>query len=168
MRSPTEKIMALEAAAIWRESLAKAGQELVVTNGCFDLLHRGHIEYLNQARSEGNALLVALNSDASIKALKGPERPMIGERDRAYLLASLEAVDAVVIFSEPQATTVFSRVPPDVYVKGGDYTEDTLDPIEYAELKNSGCRFCFIPFVDGYSTSQIIARIRGEATASDR
>ncbi len=160
MQDPSKKIMSLAAGVTWRQGLLKAGKRLALTNGCFDLVHRGHVEYLNQARQQGDALIVLLNSDASVKAIKGPNRPLTSETDRAYLIAALAAVDAVVIFDEPRATRILGMLPPDVYVKGGDYTEDTLHCEEYAVLKASGCAFWFVPFVPGYSTTEIVARIR--------
>jgi rfaE bifunctional protein nucleotidyltransferase chain/domain len=160
MRTPQDKILTLEQAAAYRAELHAAGKKLVITNGCFDLPHRGHFEYLNAAREEGDALLVAMNSDDSLRRLKGPPRPIIPAKDRAYILGSMQAVDAVVIFEELNALEVFRAVPPHVYVKGGDYTEETLNRDEYPSLKATGCRFCFIPFVPGYSTTTLLASIR--------
>jgi D-glycero-beta-D-manno-heptose 1-phosphate adenylyltransferase len=160
MRTPQEKILTLDQAVAYRDELHKAGKKLVITNGCFDLPHRGHFEYLNAAREEGDALLVAMNSDDSLRRLKGPPRPIIAAADRAYILGSMQAVDAVVIFEELNALEVFKAVPPDVYVKGGDYSEETLNRDEYPTLKATGCRFCFIPFVPGYSTTTLLASIR--------
>ena len=105
-------------------------------------------------------LLVAINSDAAVKRLKGPERPIVSEQDRAFMLASLECVSAVVIFDSTRATSVFQAIAPDVYVKGGDYTEDTLDREEHAVLKAAGARFSFIPFIAGRSTTTVIRQIR--------
>lgn len=162
MRTPESKIMTLGEAAAWRNELRRRGLRLAVTNGCFDLLHRGHAEYLARARGCADALLVAVNSDASVKAIKGPNRPVVGQADRAFLLASLEVVDAVVIFSGAKPLDVFPRVVPDVYVKGGDYTEETIDREEHAVLKGLGCEFRFIPFVPGFSTTSTISRVRGQ------
>ncbi|MDX9981615.1 MAG: adenylyltransferase/cytidyltransferase family protein, partial [Lentisphaeria bacterium] len=100
MRAPESKIMDLAAARVWRESLRAEGRRLAMTNGCFDLLHRGHAEYLARARERADALLVAINSDASVRAIKGPTRPVVAEQDRAFLLACLESVDAVLVFGE--------------------------------------------------------------------
>mgnify|MGYP001273154086 CR=1 FL=1 len=163
MRSPESKIMTLEEAAAWRNDLRRRGLRLAVTNGCFDLLHRGHAEYLARARACADALLVALNSDASVRAIKGPERPVVREADRAFLVASLEAVDAVVVFAGAKPLDVFPAVRPDIYVKGGDYTEATTDREEYAVLKALGCEFRFIPFVPGFSTTSTISRVRGQS-----
>ena len=160
MRPAASKIMSLSEAHTWRCGLRARGLRLAVTNGCFDLLHRGHAEYLSRARDCADALLVAVNSDASVRALKGPERPVVSETDRAYLLASLEAVDAVVIFNDTRPLEVFPAVVPDVYVKGGDYTEERLDRDEHAILKGLGCEFRFVPFVQGFSTTSTINRLR--------
>jgi rfaE bifunctional protein nucleotidyltransferase chain/domain len=163
VRSPESKLMTLDQAAAWKRTLHQRGRRLAVTNGCFDLLHRGHAEYLARARECADALLVAVNSDASVKALKGPSRPVVAEGDRAFLLASLEAVDAVVVFGSPKPLDVFRRVVPDVYVKGGDYTVDTIDREECALLQGLGCEFRFIPFVPGFSTTGTISRVREQA-----
>jgi rfaE bifunctional protein nucleotidyltransferase chain/domain len=159
-RNPADKVMSLEQAVAWRHELRRQGRRLAATNGCFDLLHRGHASYLNEARSCGDALLVAINSDASVRALKGPTRPLVTEQDRAYLLAALECVDAVVIFDSPRATELFRQLPPDVYVKGGDYTEETLDRDEYAVLKAAGAEFRFIRFINGLSTTNLVKKIQ--------
>ena len=127
------KVMNLQEAAKWRENLRASGRKLVGTNGVFDLLHRGHAEYLNQARQAGDALLVAVNSDASVKQLKD-RQAVVSEDDRAFLLASLQCVDAVVVFDNVRATEVWKAVCPDIYVKGGDYTEETLI------ARNTRCR----------------------------
>jgi D-beta-D-heptose 7-phosphate kinase/D-beta-D-heptose 1-phosphate adenosyltransferase len=160
LRHPGSKILSLAAAAGWRLRLRRSGTVLVVTNGCFDLLHRGHAEYLARARDFGGALLVAVNSDASVAAIKGPGRPIVGETDRAYMIASLEVVDAVVLFSAPTATATLRAVEPDVYVKGGDYTEDRLVGEEREVLKRLDADIRFVPLVAGLSTTELIGRIR--------
>ena len=133
---------------------------LVFTNGVFDVLHRGHVSYLAQARALGAALLVGLNSDASARRLgKGPDRPLNNEGDRAFVLAALQAVDFVVLFDEPTPCPLIERVRPDVYVKGGDYNVDKLP--ETALVRSWGGRALAIPFVNGYSTTALVARIRG-------
>ncbi len=162
MRIPDTKIMALEQVVAWRQTLRDGNLRLAVTNGCFDLLHRGHAEYLARAREHADALLVAVNSDASIRALKGPSRPVVNEADRAFLLASLEAVDAVVVFATAKPTEIFRRVRPDIYVKGGDYTLDTIDQEERRLLVSLGCELRIIPLVPGASTTNTISRIRGQ------
>jgi rfaE bifunctional protein nucleotidyltransferase chain/domain len=132
---------------------------LVFTNGVFDVLHRGHVTYLAQARALGAALLVAVNSDASARALgKGPDRPLNREIDRAMVIAALQSVDHVVLFDEPTPCELIERIRPDVYVKGGDYD---IDRLREAELVRSwGGRAVAIPFVDGYSTTRLVERIR--------
>ena len=168
MFSPEKKIMGIAEATEWAKNLQEAGKTLAVTNGVFDLLHVGHIKYLQEAARQADALLVAINSDASVKQLKGPERPIVCESDRAYILASLECISAVVIFDAPKPVEVFKAIHPNVYVKGGDYTEETLDREEHALLKAGGARFSFIKFVEGHSTTSVIKKIRegAEATVS--
>ena len=162
MRTPQSKIRTIEEAAVWAEDMQKQGKKIAVTNGVFDLLHRGHVEYLAKARQEADYLLVAINTDESVKKLKGPERPIVCLDDRAFILASLECVDCVVSFNGTKALDVFSVITPDVYVKGGDYTEETLDRDEYALLKRGNPRFCFIPFVTGHSTTSVINGIKSQ------
>jgi D-glycero-beta-D-manno-heptose 1-phosphate adenylyltransferase len=132
---------------------------LVFTNGVFDILHRGHVTYLAEARRQGAALMVGLNSDASARGLnKGPERPLNAEQDRAWVLAALEAVDFVVLFDEPTPCELIELIRPDVYVKGGDYDVDTLR--ETALVRSWGGRALALPFVQGYSTTRLVARVR--------
>ena len=153
MISPRTKVMTLEQAVEARRKLAAAGRRLAVTNGCFDLLHRGHAEYLMEARSLADALYVLVNSDASVRALKGPSRPVNAEDDRAFLLACLEFVDGVIVFRSSRCDAELAALKPDVYVKGGDYTVESLDPAERAALLGAGSEIRFIPFVPGYSTT---------------
>lgn len=132
---------------------------LVFTNGVFDVLHRGHVTYLAQARALGAALLVAVNSDASARRLgKGPDRPLNREMDRALVVAHLQSVDHVVLFDEATPCELIERVRPDVYVKGGDYDVDRLREAEL--VRSWGGRAVAIPFVEGYSTTQLVERIR--------
>ena len=161
MRAPEGKVMTLAEAVAWRAELRAAGRRLAMTNGCFDLLHRGHAEYLARARETADALLVAINSDASVRAIKGPERPVVAEEDRAFLLGCLESVDAVVIFGEEKPLGLFEALVPDIYVKGGDYTVDTIVQEERRLLEKLGAKFAFIPFVGGFSTTRTIAKVRG-------
>jgi rfaE bifunctional protein nucleotidyltransferase chain/domain len=133
---------------------------LVFTNGVFDVLHRGQVSSLARARDLGSALLVGLNSDISARALgKGPGRPLNGQLDRALLLASLVAVDGVMLFDEATPCALIERVRPDIYVKGGDYDIESLP--ETALVRSWGGRALALPFVDGYSTSALVERIRG-------
>ena len=142
------------------ESSRQRGEKLVLTNGCFDLLHLGHVRYLEAARSLGDALVVAINGDDSVRALKGEGRPLNRERDRAEVVAALECVDHVVIFPEVRVTRLLERVRPAIYVKGGDYTADMLDPEERAGLEKIGAQIRILPFEPGYSTSGLIERLK--------
>ena len=133
------------------------GRSVVLTNGVFDLLHVGHLRYLRAARAQGGALVVGVNSDASVRGLK-PGRPLVGEAERAELVAALEPVDAVVIFDSPTADDLIREVRPSVYVKGGDYTEASLP--EAATAREVGARIAFIPLIPGRSTSALLAELR--------
>jgi len=155
------KIVALDELARISETLRAAGKKLVLTNGCFDLLHVGHVRYLAAARALGDALAVAVNGDASVQALKGSGRPLNQENDRAEVLAALESVDHVVVFAEVRVTGVIEAVRPAVYAKGGDYTADTLDAEERAALERAGVEIRIIPFEQGYSTTRVIHQIHG-------
>ncbi len=154
------KLLSLDAAVAWRAQLKTEGRRVVLTNGVFDLLHTGHLFYLQQARALGDALIIALNSDASVRALKGPTRPVQTEEQRAYALGALACVDAVVIFREPRLTPEINALRPDVYCKAGDYTLDKLDAGERGALQAVGARIEFLPFLPGFSTTQLIARIK--------
>jgi rfaE bifunctional protein nucleotidyltransferase chain/domain len=154
-----EKIISWEKLPEWRAALRAGGRRLVATNGCFDLLHLGHVTYLEQARIQGDALLVGLNADASVRKLKGPERPVTPEDDRAAVLAALESVDGVCIFAEPTATRFLAAAQPDIYVKGGDYTLDTLNQDERRAVEHAGGRIVIIPFVPGKSTTALLEKI---------
>lgn len=160
IEDPKDGIMTLNEAVSWREELRKAGKKLVITNGCFDLLHRGHAEYMYESRNLGDALLVLTNSDASVRALKGPTRPVIDQYNRAYMLSALASVDAVVIFDAQQCDRELAALAPDIYVKGGDYTIDSLNPVEREVLLNAGTEIVFKPFIPGFSTTTIVERIK--------
>jgi rfaE bifunctional protein nucleotidyltransferase chain/domain len=140
--------------AMWR----LFNNKVVFTNGCFDILHRGHIEYLSQARDKGEILVIGLNSDASVKRIKGEGRPVQDETSRALVLASLRIVDAVVLFDEDTPYELIKIVKPDVLVKGADYTEDTIVGADI--VKASGGEVVVIPIVEGYSTSRILKVIK--------
>jgi rfaE bifunctional protein nucleotidyltransferase chain/domain len=155
-----KKVVSVEELAQVAKEMRAAGKKLVVTNGCFDLLHLGHIRYLRAARTLGDVLAVGLNGDQSVRELKGANRPMNNERDRAELLAALEDVDFVAIFPEVRATRFLQMVAPKIYVKGGDYTSDTLNAEERAVMEKNGTEIRFIPFEPGYSTSGIIERLK--------
>ena len=153
------KIIKLEELSDRCEKLRSAGKKIVATNGCFDLLHVGHVRYLQAARALGDLLVVGLNGDRSVIELKGPGRPIATQSDRAEILAALECVDLVTIFPEIRATKFLAAVRPAVYVKGGDYTPRTLDEEELAILKEIEAAIRLIPFEAGYSTSGLIEQI---------
>lgn len=142
-----------------RARLRAEGRKLVFTNGCFDILHVGHVRYLSEARRLGDALLVAINSDASVRALKGEGRPILSESERAEILAALSSVDFVTVFDEESPRALISEVLPDVLVKGGDYKLDEIHGRE--EVERAGGRVLSLPFVEGASTTGIIDRIKG-------
>ncbi len=139
--------------------LHRAGQRIVFTNGCFDILHAGHVEYLNKARSFGDCLVLGLNTDASVRGNKGPSRPINNELNRAKVAGALQAVDYVVLFGEKTAENLIAKVKPDVYVKGGDYTLATLP--EAKIVQSYGGMVEFIQMVAGCSTTNVIKKIQG-------
>ncbi len=139
--------------------LHRAGQRIVFTNGCFDILHAGHVEYLNKARSFGDCLVLGLNTDASVRGNKGPSRPINNELNRAKVAGALQAVDYVVLFGEKTAENLIAKVKPDVYVKGGDYTLATLP--EAKIVQSYGGKVEFIQMVAGCSTTNVIKKIQG-------
>jgi rfaE bifunctional protein nucleotidyltransferase chain/domain len=152
------KLISLHDLASWRTSRSPSGS-WVVTNGCFDLLHVGHVRYLQAARQLGSGLLVGLNDDAGVTALKGPPRPLNTSLDRAEVLAGLACVDAVCIFPGIRATEFLRHARPEIYAKGGDYRPETLDPEEKAVLDAAGSRIEIIPLVPGRSTTALVAKI---------
>jgi len=154
------KLLTLEAAVAAREQLRRNGKTVVLTNGIFDLLHTGHLYYLQKARELGGALFIAMNSDASTRELKGPQRPVQTADQRAYALAALACVDAIVTFRAVRLTAEIQALRPDIYCKAGDYTLDKLDPAERAALEGVGARIQFLPFLPGFSTTNLIARIK--------
>lgn len=160
MRLDNPKLRSLPETVAWREKMRAAGKRVVLTNGVFDLLHTGHLFYLQQARALGDALAIALNADASVRALKGPTRPVQTEEERAYALGALACVDAIVIFREPRLTPEIRALRPDVYCKAGDYTLEKLDPGERAALEETGAKITFLPFLPGFSTTKLIAKIK--------
>lgn len=163
-KNPAHGIMTLAEAITWRCELKQTGRRLVVTNGCFDILHRGHAQYLYEARLMGEALLVLINSDASVRKLKGESRPIIDEYNRAYMLSSFASVDAVVIFDRQRCDQELAALAPDIYIKGGDYTLESLDTAERRALESAGSQICFKPFIDGFSTSSIVEKIKNSMT----
>jgi rfaE bifunctional protein nucleotidyltransferase chain/domain len=154
-----EKIVSFGQLAQWRAAVRARGTRLVVTNGCFDLLHVGHVSYLQTARNLGEALLVGLNGDDSVRQLKGDGRPVNIESERAQVLAALESVTAVSIFAEKAATHFLAVAQPDIYVKGGDYTLETVNQEERRTVEQAGGKIIFIPFVPGKSTSALLKKI---------
>jgi rfaE bifunctional protein nucleotidyltransferase chain/domain len=154
-----KKILPASDLAQWREELRRAGKNLVVTNGCFDLLHLGHVTYLEHARQQGDALLVGVTNDTGVRALKGTGRPLNTAEDRAAVLAALQSVDAVHVFPELDARAFLMSVKPDVYVKGGDYTLETINQDERRLLEKSGVKIVLLPVVAGKSTSALLEKI---------
>jgi len=154
------KLHSLAAAVAWRDRLRQDAQRVVLTNGVFDLLHTGHLAFLKRARELGDVLVVALNSDDSVRALKGPTRPVQNQEERAYALGALECVDGIVIFGEPRLTAEIRALRPDIYCKAGDYTMDKLNAEERGALEEVGAQIDFVPFLPGFSTTNLIARIK--------
>ena len=154
------KVKELEELRKETDQLKARGKRIVFTNGCFDLLHPGHTRYLWSARGLGDFLIVAVNSDRSVRAIKGEGRPVFGQKERAELLAALGCVDAVVIFDEEDPLRVIERLLPDVLVKGGDWEEDEI--IGASVVKEAGGEIRRIPFVSGYSTTAVIKKIKNE------
>lgn len=158
----TPRLVPLGRAVAIRRAVARAGGTFVLTNGVFDLLHPGHASYLEKARrlaGPDGTLFVALNSDRSVRQLKGPHRPILDERSRAYTLAQLRSVDGIVIFRGKRLSREIAALKPDVYCKAGDYTLATLDPSERAALEAAGSRIVFLPFLRGFSTTRLVRRI---------
>jgi rfaE bifunctional protein nucleotidyltransferase chain/domain len=158
-----EKICSAEQAATIATEMQAGGRKLVFTNGCFDLLHVGHIRYLQAARKLGDALLVAINGDESVRALKGEGRPLNRESDRAEVVGALECVDHVVVFPELRATAALEKIRPSIYVKGGDYQLDSLHAEERTILEKIGAEIRILPFEPGYSTSTLCEKIKENA-----
>ena len=154
-----DKILSTDTLRDWRESLRASGKRLVVTNGVFDILHVGHATYLEAARNLGDALLVGITCDRGVRELKGPTRPLNTERDRAAVLAALESVSGVYIFSETTAFKFLQEVEPDIYVKGGDYTIDTINQEERRLIERMGGRIEILPGVEGKSTTGLVEKI---------
>lgn len=149
-------VFSLEDLVAWR--VGQAGK-VVLTNGCFDIVHVGHLRCLEYARSLGTTLVVAINSDASVRELKGEKRPYVNEEERAEMIAGLTCVDAVVIFSEKRLNKVISALKPDLYAKGGDYTLETMDQGEREELEECEAEIHFFELVAGKSTTNVVAEI---------
>ena len=139
------------------QSIQNEGKKVVFTNGCFDILHAGHTSYLDAAKNYGDFLLLGLNSDKSVQSIKGPKRPIVKEIFRAKTLSALESIDLIILFDEDTPLSIIKRLKPDIYVKGGDYTFETLP--EYPVVTGYGGTVKILPFIDGLSTSMIIKKI---------
>jgi D-glycero-beta-D-manno-heptose 1-phosphate adenylyltransferase len=159
------KLRSLTDAAARRAELRAAGRAVVLTNGCFDLLHPGHLYYLRAAAALGGALFIALNGDASVRVLKCPARPVQSASERAYALGALEFVDTVFVFDTPRLDREIRALRPDIYTKAGDYSLDKLDSGERAALQETGARIEFLPFLPGYSTTELLRKIAAAASA---
>ena len=153
------KIIAWDKLPEWRAAVRASGRKLVVTNGCFDILHLGHVTYLENARNFGDTLLIGVNSDAAVRGLKGAGRPVNSETDREAVLAALQSVDGVCIFTDTAATKFLTAAQPDIYVKGGDYTLETLNQDERRAVESAGGKIILVPFVPGKSTTSLLEKI---------
>lgn len=158
-RSVSGKLKTVEALQAIAAQARASGKKIVFTNGCFDLLHRGHLHILRQAKAFGDILIVALNSDRSVKGLKGAGRPILSESERAELIDALEMVDYVVLFDEPDPYNIIAALKPDVLAKGGDWGPDKIVGSDIVE--QNGGRIAVIPYLQGFSTTEIIERIKG-------
>lgn len=159
MLPENSKLSSLHSIIDTRQRLRETGKTLVMTNGCFDLLHTGHIFFLQNARKLGDQLLVALNSDTSVHALKGPMRPVQNEVERAFALAALDCVDYLVIFNNANLAEEIAALQPDIYTKAGDYNLEKLHQGERAALRLAGTKILFLPFLAGFSTTSLIKKI---------
>lgn len=158
VRRAAVKILSPSLAAKWISKLQSKGKQIVFTNGCFDLLHRGHVTYLEEARNLGDALIVALNGDGSVRQLKGKDRPLVTLKDRARVMAALECVDAVTWFHEKTPVKLVGKLKPLIYVKGGDW--DIAEIPEYPIVKSYGGKAIALNFVKGRSTTKLIEKAR--------
>jgi rfaE bifunctional protein nucleotidyltransferase chain/domain len=166
MLPQNSKIAEWETLLAWRQRQRAAGKTVVWTNGCFDLLHAGHVRNLRAARSLGDALVVGLNGDESVRGLKGPSRPIVTESERGEVLAALECVDFVVIFQEPTPVAALQRLKPDIHCKGADYAPPHGKPIPEAHVVTGyGGRIEFLPMLPCISTTELIRRIKNQAEA---
>lgn len=150
-------ICTLEQLIVEVENLKKSGKKIISTNGCFDILHRGHVTYLEAAKKLGDILIVGINADARVRGLKGEGRPVNKEQDRAIVLSALKSVDYVFIFQEETPKEFLAKLKPHIHAKGGDYQAEKLP--EYSVMKSIGGEVAIIPFVDGYSTTGILSRV---------
>ncbi len=153
-----DKILSLPQALVQVAKWQQAGEKIVFTNGCFDIVHLGHIDYLEKARALGDKLVLGLNTDASVSRLKGPTRPVVNQYARARMMAALAFVDAVILFDEPTPLQVIEQIKPDILVKGDDYTVENIVGSDFV-ISNGGC-VQTIPLVKGFSTSSLIEKIK--------
>ena len=153
-----EKLKSLEELAAIAAAARAKGQTVVFTNGCFDLLHRGHVHTLRQAKAAGDLLIVALNSDRSVKSIKSPQRPILPETDRLELIAAMEMVDYVILFDDPDPRQLIEAIQPQILAKGGDWSSARIIGADIVEA--AGGRVALIPYLKGFSTTEIIERIR--------
>jgi rfaE bifunctional protein nucleotidyltransferase chain/domain len=154
------KLKSLDEAVVIAAQARRDGKSVVFTNGCFDILHRGHVHILRQAKALGDLLIVALNSDRSVKAIKGPRRPVLSEIDRVELIGAMEMVDCVVLFDEPDPYNLIAAIKPNVLAKGGDWSAEKVIGADVVE--QAGGRVELIPYLQGFSSSAIIERILNE------
>jgi D-glycero-beta-D-manno-heptose 1-phosphate adenylyltransferase len=154
-----EKIVPWAKLPAWREGVRAKGLRLVVTNGCFDILHLGHVTYLQSAREQGDLLLVGINSDSSVRELKGHGRPVNSENDRAAIVAALGCVDAACIFNERSALNFLTASKPDIWIKGGDYTIESVNQEERHAVEKTGGKVVILPLVPGKSTTTLLEKI---------
>jgi len=159
MRTLADKLKTLDALQATVAQLKADGKRVVWTNGCFDILHAGHVTYLQQAARLGDVLIIGLNSDASVQANKGPGRPIVNENDRALLISALECVDLLTIIQDRTMARILGLLEPDVFAKGGDYTLDTLDQEERRVVEAYGGTIALIPMVQGKSTTALVNKI---------
>lgn len=160
MTDPLQHILSLESIIAYRQEMAEQGKRVVLTNGCFDLLHFGHLNYLKESAMLGDILIVGVNSDWSVSELKGPDRPINIELHRAYALASLKAVDRTFVFKGPRFEKEIQQIKPDLYTKAGDYSIETLPESERNALESVGVDIRILPFHDGHSTTRTIDAMR--------
>jgi len=163
MISEISKLRTLEEAKARKETFSQKGKKVVLTNGCFDLLHTGHLFFLKKAADLGDALFIGLNGDKSVHALKGPTRPVQSEMERAYLMSALDFVDTIFIFQTKRLTAEIETLQPDIYSKAGDYDMKSINQEEKEALIRSGSSIKFLPFLKGYSTTKLIQKIQAAA-----
>lgn len=161
MTFASEKLKTLGELKAIADDLKAQGRTLVWTNGCFDILHAGHVLYLEKAAREGDVLIVGVNSDESVRKVKGAGRPVVTENERALVVAALESVDYVILFSDSDTTALLEALRPQVYAKGGDYTVDTVNQEERRIVEKHGGRAVVLPGVEGQSTTALLHRISG-------